>query len=327
MGRKWRRLSTCVLASTILWSMVPSSTGANEAPPGVPAAPTAVQWTDDPEADLLAMQARFDESVRVVEEAERELRDSVAKEMAAAEQIGHLDLELERLAVEEYVGGDTMHGAVSVILVEPNSGVQRQALVTVVAGDRNKVIKELTAAKELLLQARPEAESAIERAKVHREEMSKQLDGLKQAQERLAAMGKRLEIGSGMRPVGSGNLVNVRGIVVDATIADSLNALLEAAEADGIVLGGGGYRDPAAQRRLRRQNCPSANSPASSCRPPTAKPGQSLHEQGLAIDFTYNGTTINSRSSPAFRWLAANAQNYGFYNLPSEPWHWSPNGN
>jgi LAS superfamily LD-carboxypeptidase LdcB len=286
-----------------------------------------VRWSDDPEADLLALQAKFDESVRVVEEAERELRDSVAKEMNAAEQIGHLDVELERLAVNEYVDGDTMHGAVSVVLVEPNSGVQRQALVTVVAGDRNRVIRELKAAKELLLQARPEAEAAIERAKVHRAEMSMQLMTLKTAQERLAAMGRRLEIGSGMRPVGSGNLVNVRGIVVDAIIADSLNALLVAAEQDGIVLGGGGYRDPAAQRRLRRQNCPSANSPASSCSPPTAKPGFSMHEQGLAIDFTYNGTTINSRSSPAFRWLAANAETYGFYNLPSEPWHWSPNGN
>jgi LAS superfamily LD-carboxypeptidase LdcB len=311
----------------ILWAMVPNSTGAIEAPADVPTTPTAVRWSDDPTADLVEVQARFDESVRVVEEAERELRDSVAKEMSASEQIGRLDVELERLAVDEYMDGDTLHSAVSVILVEPNSGVKRQALVTAVAGDRTEVIKELKAAKELLLQARPEAEAAIERAKVHRAEMSMQLETLKAAQERVAAMGKRFEVGRGMHPVGSGNLINVRGIVVDATIADSLNALLEAAERDGIILGGGGYRDPAAQRRLRRQNCPSANSPPSACSPPTARPGSSLHEQGLAIDFTYNGTTINSRSSPASRWLTANAKNYGLYNLPSEPWHYSVNGN
>ncbi len=27
------------------------------------------------------------------------------------------------------------------------------------------------------------------------------------------------------------------------------------------------------------------------------------------------------------QWLAANASSYGFYNLPSEPWHWSTTGN
>ena len=52
-----------------------------------------------------------------------------------------------------------------------------------------------------------------------------------------------------------------------------------------------------------------------------------MHEQGLAIDFTYQGSAISSQDSPAFRWLAANGASYGFYNLPSEPWHWSVNGN
>src|SRR3712207_3006805 len=81
------------------------------------------------------------------------------------------------------------------------------------------------------------------------------------------------------------------------------------------------------QVALRRQNCPDVyESSPSSCRPPTARPGQSMHERGLAIDFTYQGRTINSRSSPAFQWLANNAGRYGFSNLPSEPWHWSTNG-
>ena len=52
-----------------------------------------------------------------------------------------------------------------------------------------------------------------------------------------------------------------------------------------------------------------------------------MHERGLAIDFTYAGRVIGSRSSPAYKWLAANTSRYGFYNLPSEPWHWSTNGN
>jgi hypothetical protein len=52
-----------------------------------------------------------------------------------------------------------------------------------------------------------------------------------------------------------------------------------------------------------------------------------MHERGLAIDFTYNGSTIGSHSSPGYKWLAAHAGEYGLYNLPSEPWHWSTNGN
>jgi chromosome segregation ATPase len=133
--------------------------------------------------------------------------------------------------------------------------------------------------------------------------------------------------GGGSRTVGNVSLTTVRGITVASEIADELEALLEHAESDGIVLGGGGYRSSASQVRLREQNCPDpANSPPSSCRPPTARPGQSMHERGLAVDFTYNGRVISSRSSPAFQWLSANAGSYGFRNLPSEPWHWSTNG-
>jgi LAS superfamily LD-carboxypeptidase LdcB len=51
-----------------------------------------------------------------------------------------------------------------------------------------------------------------------------------------------------------------------------------------------------------------------------------MHEQGLAIDFTQNGSTL-TRGSSGFQWLVANAGRFGFRNLPSEPWHWSTNGN
>jgi D-alanyl-D-alanine carboxypeptidase len=51
-----------------------------------------------------------------------------------------------------------------------------------------------------------------------------------------------------------------------------------------------------------------------------------MHERGLAIDVMSSGRLITSRADPAFRWLQANAARYGFFNLPSEPWHWSTNG-
>ena len=115
------------------------------------------------------------------------------------------------------------------------------------------------------------------------------------------------------------------------SIASRVQGLLDAAAASGIRLGGGGFRDPSEQIRLRQAHCGPSEydvyyKPASQCTPPTAQPGKSMHERGLAIDFTVNGRVISSRSDAAFQWLAANAASFGFYNLPSEPWHWSTNG-
>ena len=126
-------------------------------------------------------------------------------------------------------------------------------------------------------------------------------------------------------------LRTVQGVTVHANIADDVDALLTAAKNDGVQLSGWGYRSTERQIELRRANCGPTyydiwQRPASTCSPPTAVPGRSLHEQGRAIDFTENGRTITSRSSTGFRWLAENAASYGLFNLPSEPWHWSTNG-
>ncbi len=51
-----------------------------------------------------------------------------------------------------------------------------------------------------------------------------------------------------------------------------------------------------------------------------------MHERGLAIDFTCNGSLISGHGNPCYQWLSAHAAAYGFYNLPSEAWHWSVNG-
>lgn len=135
--------------------------------------------------------------------------------------------------------------------------------------------------------------------------------------------------GGGVAIVGEGDIVSVRGIQVSRSIASQLAALLAAADGAGISLTGGGYRSAQAQIQTRRNNgCPDVfRSPASACRPPTARPGQSMHERGLAIDFQCSGVLIRSRSGPCWSWLAGNAGRFGFRNLPSEPWHWSTNGN
>lgn len=120
-------------------------------------------------------------------------------------------------------------------------------------------------------------------------------------------------------------------IRIATSVADGLRRLLAAAADAGIELSGGGYRDPAAQLALRQWNCGTTEydlyeRPASECAPPTARPGTSMHERGLAVDFTVGGKPIISETDAAFVWLAANAPSFGFFNLPGEPWHWSTTG-
>lgn len=138
--------------------------------------------------------------------------------------------------------------------------------------------------------------------------------------------------GGGVSNVGSGSggisICNAAGIQVNCQIAERVAAMINAAAADGVHLSGGGYRDPSRQIALRQAHCGSSyyaiyQMPSSQCRPPTARPGSSNHEVGLAIDFN----NCSSRGTACFRWLSANASRFGMYNLPSEPWHWSVNGN
>jgi peptidoglycan hydrolase CwlO-like protein len=134
----------------------------------------------------------------------------------------------------------------------------------------------------------------------------------------------------------SGGLASVScpgggSITVAGSIAGSLRAMLDAAAAAGNRMCGNGYRDPADQVAVRRSNCGTSyyaiyEAPASACSPPTAPPGTSAHEQGLAVDLTCNGGGVLSSSSSCYSWLTGNAAGYGFYNLPGEPWHWSTDG-
>jgi len=141
---------------------------------------------------------------------------------------------------------------------------------------------------------------------------------------------------TGIKPV-AGGVVDIAcptgGVVqVAGDISASIERLLADAAAAGIPLCGYGYRDPADQIAVRRANCGSSNyaiyqAPSSYCSPPTARPGTSLHEQALAIDFTSGGGSTIGSGSSAYDWLSSNAANYGLYNLPGEPWHWSVDGN
>lgn len=125
-------------------------------------------------------------------------------------------------------------------------------------------------------------------------------------------------------------ICNVQGIVVNSEIAVNVDLMLIAAKKDGITLTGGGFRSMEGQIAARKRNC-GGRVYGGVCRPPTATPGYSNHQMGLAIDFVCNGIgIINIASRPGtkvcFSWLKANAESYGLFNLPSENWHWSING-
>ena len=119
----------------------------------------------------------------------------------------------------------------------------------------------------------------------------------------------------------------VYGTTVHRTVAYSYRRMVDDAKKAGIPISGGGFRTKQRQIELRKINgCPDVwTSPASSCRVPTAIPGRSLHEIGMAVDITSGGKSLTSKS-PAFKWLKVHAGKYGFVNLPSEPWHWSITG-
>lgn len=120
-------------------------------------------------------------------------------------------------------------------------------------------------------------------------------------------------------------------IDVAGVIARDLQGLLNLAAEQGLPLCGNGWRDVEEQIALRRSNCGTSNysiyyAPASSCSPPTAPPGSSMHEQGLAIDFTCGSSGTVRWGDQCHDFLRANAADYGLYPLGGEAWHWSTNG-
>ena len=135
-------------------------------------------------------------------------------------------------------------------------------------------------------------------------------------------------------PVGVEQTVTVGGIAIHVSMAQQLQAMVDHAARDGIQLEGWGWRSNQRQQELRVKNgcAPYLGHPdvftvpSGSCRTPTAIPGRSRHERGTAIDFHVSGTTFKTRTHPHFLWLATHASAYGFFNLPSEPWHWSNDG-
>jgi peptidoglycan hydrolase-like protein with peptidoglycan-binding domain len=104
----------------------------------------------------------------------------------------------------------------------------------------------------------------------------------------------------------------VGGKEMRSDAAAAFNRMHAAARAAGInITVNSGFRSMEQQRALYRAYLNGTGNLA-------AKPGFSNHQGGIAVDMNVGGTGTST-----YRWLAANAKNFGFVRtVPSEPWHW-----
>lgn len=87
---------------------------------------------------------------------------------------------------------------------------------------------------------------------------------------------------------------------------------LQAYQDPRVPYSAGSYRSAAAQKWLREHGYP------------VSREETSMHEWGLAIDFTCNGTPLG-RTTSCLSWVRQNAPRFGAINRGGEAWHWSPN--
>lgn len=124
------------------------------------------------------------------------------------------------------------------------------------------------------------------------------------------------------------DLMTLEGFKINKLLYLQTKSILKEARAAGKPIGlTSTFRPCAEQGSLRRQNCGGDTSllPAESCSPPTEKPGDSLHNYGMAIDFKCDDSPVFGNSS-CYEWLQQNASKYKLQQRAEEPWHWSFTG-
>lgn len=127
------------------------------------------------------------------------------------------------------------------------------------------------------------------------------------------------------------NLQVVAGAKVHPKLAPWLTQMLSDARSQGIYLNiTVAYRSCDYQLQLRKMNCGLGEynlykKPSNECTPPTEPAGQSLHNEGLAVDFSCQGYSL-IETSPCLRWLRQNAGRYQLLPHAKEAWHWSTTG-
>lgn len=112
--------------------------------------------------------------------------------------------------------------------------------------------------------------------------------------------------------------VATNGIRVAKCLVPDVNAMVAAAAKSGVTIKtASSWRSRDSQIALRKQNCGTTyydvyQKPSNDCVPPTAIPGTSIHEYGLALDVT----------APGRAWMLAHGGTYGFHHtVRGEAWH------
>ena len=90
-----------------------------------------------------------------------------------------------------------------------------------------------------------------------------------------------------------------------------------------------GYRSPTydAERCAMQNNCNGRE--RATCSPHRTGLAMDLylgHAPGFTADSSADENRLMMAQSPAYRWLIANADRFGFVNYPFEPWHWEWTG-
>ena len=263
------------------------------------------------------------------------------------DELRRLGEELERWRLQALEAADEAEAhrrAAALILSDLRTAVDREAELSLAAEERVErrlyevqTIRQLDATLAAEIEAAErEIAAALERQRAEEEARRRAEEERRRAEEarRRAEQGDSdgRELAESVDPSDTDlPLVWVRGFEVHVQIEDAVDGLVAAMKSEGFNLGGWGYRTAQEQINLRRAHCGTSyediwEKPSSRCRPPTARPGRSNHERGLAIDLTNNGRLITSRNSSVFQALQRLAPSFGLKNLPSEPWHWSVDG-
>lgn len=112
-------------------------------------------------------------------------------------------------------------------------------------------------------------------------------------------------------------------VTLNIAVADKFKALRQAAKREAGVnitaydregRGYGSFRTSKMQQLLVNRNIGAA------------PVGSSMHQWGLALDFGCDRKSYSTSGAKCQNWMRANASRFGFYNLPSEAWHYSTNG-
>lgn len=145
--------------------------------------------------------------------------------------------------------------------------------------------------------------------------------------ENLPCLGDTTEVG--VAKTAKDNVIKLcekNGIIVNASVSARFSLLVDLVAQQGYTISGSGFRTMESQIALRKINCGTSHyaiweMPSMECRPPTAIPGTSQHEQGLAVDlvgYQYGNGIFN-----ATRRAAADPRVMFANNVPTEPWHWA----